>query len=270
MESPKPPKMGRKIKQVRPWLKPDGSEIPTKELREISKSWDHPTWANYLRWYESSLREKHVHPYRYDMRLEELRESMFDGLDQSTKQTKANLCERLLSNLPEHQQKILKFYFFAGLPYVEIGPHIGRSKQTVHRQRNQAFATLKRGISGDERDKCQLMRGKNIFASRFWDQNLTFLPKENRSYTSDEQAAAFNAITPLELRKSFLSLSPKAQRAVFLRFWCNQSFKEIGRAIDMGHNTLSALLESAVSKLKREFMNSQLNFFPGDRSPYGA
>lgn len=271
MESQKRSRVGRKkVKAIRPWLKPDGSEIPTRELREIAKTWDHAMWAAYLKWYESPLREKHVHPYRYDLQLDELRESMFAGMDQSTKQTKVSLCQRLLANLPEHQQSILKFHFFAGLPYVEIGPRIGRSKQSVHRQRNQALESLKRGIYGDTRDKCQFMRTKKISNPRFWDQNITFFLKENRSYERDEEAAAFAAITPVDLRDSILSLSPRVRRALFLRYWCGCSFAEIGFELDMGHNTLSALLESAVASLKRNFMNFQLNFLPGDRSPYGA
>jgi RNA polymerase sigma factor (sigma-70 family) len=269
MESPKPPQKGRKT-ITRPWQNPDGSEIQTDKLREIAKSWDHLTWEAYLKWYQSPLREKHVHPYRYDIKLEELRESMFSELDQSTKQTKVNLCERLLSNLPEHQQKVLNLHFFSGLPDVEIGPRIGRSRSRVQRQRIQALDSLKRGISGDKRAKCQFMRKEIVFLTRFWDQKMTFSLKENRSYRSEEQAAAFDAIAPIELQGSILSLSPRAQKAIFLRFWCEYTFGEIGRELDMGHNTISMVLDSSVSKLKRNLINTQLNYFPGDRSPYGA
>lgn len=271
MESQKPPRKGRKnTKAIRPWLKPDGSEVPTKELREIAKAWDRPTWDAYLKWYASSLKEKHVHPYRYDIRLDELRQSMFDEMDHSTKQAKANLCERLLSNLPEHQQSVVKLHFFSGLPDVQIGLHINRSRAATQRQRIQALESLKRGISGDAHAISQFMRGERISSSRFWDQDLTIFPKKNWSDYSQEQAAAIDAITPTELRESLLSLSPRARRAVFLRFWCNCTFAEIGRDLDMGHNTLSALIDSAVSKLKRNLVYNQLNFFPGDRSPYGA
>ena len=48
--------------QNQPWLNDAGNEIPTEQLREISKQWDAQTWEEYLNWYESSRNQTQDEP----------------------------------------------------------------------------------------------------------------------------------------------------------------------------------------------------------------
>ncbi len=272
MGSQRPPKVGRRIKgpKNRPWLGAGGEEIHTRELKEICKTWDQPTWERYLRWYESPSREKLVHPYRYDNSLEGLEEFPLQDFDQSTKQTKSALCERLLSNLSVYQQDVMRFYFFAGQSDAQIAPRLNRARASIQEQRIQALETLKRGIRGDNPSTCQFMRGKIDFIPSFWTTPFSFFLKNERVYQPKEQTGVQELIMPETLRRSFADLSHRQLRAIHLRFWCSQGIAEIARDLDLGINTTNILLESAVSSLKRNFVKHQTQFFPGERSPYAV
>ena len=95
----------KKKKPNRPWLTPSDVERPTAELKDICKSWDAQTWANYLNWYESGQSEKMITHSLY---------TKISEFGSEAKSTHIELCHELLSALPQHQQQILKLIYFEG------------------------------------------------------------------------------------------------------------------------------------------------------------
>jgi hypothetical protein len=126
MESPKSPNMGRrKEKKNRPWLNVSGQDIPTSELKLISKSWDSSTWEEYLKWFESSRREPHISRRRYDILLESQTQTIFEQNEVSCPQEFADVCETLLKSLPYKEEQILRHFYLAGRTQSEISQIVG-------------------------------------------------------------------------------------------------------------------------------------------------
>jgi len=54
--------------------------------------------------------------------------------------------QRAISTLTDHQQRIIKGYFFDGLTYVELGEELGISEAGVRQAANRALKQLRRII----------------------------------------------------------------------------------------------------------------------------
>lgn len=54
------------INQSQPWLTAMGLEIPTEQLKEVSRQWDLETWEAYLQWFESA-QHKSLDPSESDI-----------------------------------------------------------------------------------------------------------------------------------------------------------------------------------------------------------
>lgn len=138
----------KKKKPFRPWFTPSDVERPTADLKDICKSWDEQTWADYLNWYESGQSEKIITPSLYTKISEEIDENIFSEFGSETKSSHIELCHELLSALPQFQQKILKLIYFEGRTLAFIAKIFNRSPASIHQHKSKALTTLKRVFGG--------------------------------------------------------------------------------------------------------------------------
>lgn len=257
-----------RIKKLRPWLTSTGVEISTAQLKEICKSWDIPTWENYLKWYESGFREKIFPPDLYNDLCDSQTETMFQQFDQSTDPEKRAYCERLLRLIPASEANVLRLVFFEGRTVREIAAIEKIGKSTVQDKKNRALFQLQRGHEGDNPDTCHLMRGK-AFEDKsdnqlFWMQPLSFSIREDRVYDPSQYKEEFLKIKHLGLRQAIVKLSDREQRILYLRFWCDYSISEIARELRFGVNLIEQVIEATISKLKRKIVRYETGYKPGE------
>lgn len=255
-------------KKPKPWLSSTGVEIPTAELKEISKSWDQATWEDYLDWYESSRRDALVAPGVYQKRTEEMTESIFQQFNQNTDPKNRALCERLLGSIPEHEAEVIRLIFFHGRTVRQIAAETTHSKSGVHYLKNKALARLRRGHEGEKLDTRRFMRGVDSESDSniqsIWAKPLSFSIREDRVYDPSQYKEEFAKISHSGLKVAVAELSDREQRILYLRFWCDYSISEIARELRSGVNLIEQVIDAAISKLKRKVVRRETGYAPGE------
>ncbi len=245
----------------RPWLTGSGVEIPTIELSEICKTWAPGTWQAYLNWYGSSCREVLITLAVYQKIGEEQFETIFESLAKSETPAKRNLIERMLSQLSEREAEILRATFLDGRTQVEIAAELCLSQPRVCQIKNSGIRSLKRGLGGDKFIARQFMRGANSYErpieTAIWDQPMVPPPKEPRFYDPNNFENEVQHLKNHSLRKAVLLLPSTSQEIVYLRFWCDQSIRQIAQRLQMGMNSVCQICHASVAKIKRSIVQSQ-------------
>jgi len=246
-------------KKNRPWLDAGGVEIPTSQLKRICKSWDKPTWENYLTWHETSRRDALVSPKIYEKKCDEVTQTIFEDFDQSTDQKNKIICSQLISRVSPIEGRILQQIFFHGLTVREVAAVEKFSKTHTHRLKNRALSRLKRGTQGERWDTRRLMRGGDFLdISTIWDRPLQFNMREDRMYDPKKHKEEFSKIQSASFGRAIRELSGLQQRVVYLRFWCDFSIEEIARECRCGVNFIEQILDTAVSRIKRTILRHEL------------
>lgn len=248
MKKPKPP---------RPWLTPSGVPIETKELRDICKAWDRPTWEAYLKWYERPLRLRLLMPYIFDKLADEQIETIFQQFDQRTDQGAQLKCEQILGVLAAHEAEVLRGTYLRGETQYQIGAVLNRSQQSIARIKNKAIRSARWGQHGEPRVAREFMKGENFFVPiRMWDQKLETPLKEQRVYDPTKHREEILGHKYEALATAAQSLSEKSIRALYLRYWCDFSISAIAREFSMGLNTTELLIETSLNRLKRKIIDN--------------
>ena len=100
----------KRVKNPRLWLSPTGVELQTEELKRISRTWSVQNWEDYLDWFEGGRREAVISTALYQTKIDELEESIFDTHGPSSCTDSREICEQLLSTLPETEALVLRRY----------------------------------------------------------------------------------------------------------------------------------------------------------------
>ena len=238
----------------RPWLTVSGVELPTLELKEISKEWGEETWGSYLNWFQSGNSEKLVSQKVYEKISKELEINVFDNFGYNTCPALQSYCERLLTILPNHQQVILRSIFLEGKSQSQVAFEINRTKTCVSQNKYKALTTLKREHDGEQLYARQYMRGAKDFSSKIensaWSEKLSNPARDPRCYhVADHHKELLNHKCP-ELREVFRDLSERSCQIMYLKFWCDLTHVRIARKCSVGLNTVDSLIEATVFKVK--------------------
>jgi DNA-directed RNA polymerase specialized sigma subunit len=240
----------------RPWLTASDVELPTSELKEVSKSWNEQTWNDYLNWFQSGCSEKLVSKKVYDVISEELEKNVFENFGYKTCPKLQSFCDRLLSILPVNQQYILRAIFFDGKSQVVVAHEINKTRACVSQNKLKALRTLKREHDGKMVYARQYMRGADVYISEIknliWNEKLSAQPCEIKPCADSEADKVLLKHPCSELRHAFRELSQKSRQTIYLKFWCELSNSEIARKSSLGLNTVEQIIESTVFKIKSQ------------------
>lgn len=254
----------KKKKQYRPWLSPTGVELPTEQLKEVSKTWSLRQWEEYLTWLETGRKDSLVSPVTYAVLGEEHTQSIFEIFDQNPSDEHKAQCEQALSILPELEALALREYFIEGKTERQIAFELHRSQKAICNIRNRALTRLKRGFQGDEVLTRRIMRGESF--SCLWDSLSKVALKEPRRYEPDNQAKEMEKIAHPSVRAALCYLPKLQQQILYLRFWCELSISKTAQRLGVGVNTVQELERSAASNLKRNIVHHLTNKVPGGES----
>ena len=243
-----------KNRLIRPWLTGSGVQRSTSELKEISKIWNEQTWNEYLDWFETGRKDKLISPQAYDAIGDTIEKNIFEEFEQESCSELQSFCDRLLSTLPAHQQKILSGIYLEGKTFVTIAAQLKRSTSNIYQNKNKAIRTLKREHDGEKRHARRIMRGVDDFLpeikNSIWSENLSQPVHEQRAYGNfDYQKVLLGHKSP-ELREVFSELSERSCQIIYLKFWSNLTYSQIARQCSMGLNTVETIIEATVFKIK--------------------
>ena len=238
----------------RPWLTASDVELPTSELKEISKSWDEQIWNDYLNWFQSGCSEKLVSKKVYDTISEELEKNIFENFGYNACPKLQSFSDHLLSILPQHQQYILRAIFFEGKSQTAVANEIQKTRACVSQNKLKALKALKREHDGKMVYARQYMRGADVFISEIknliWNEKLSAQPSEIKPCADSEADNVLLKHPSNELRHAFRELSQRSRQIIYLKFWCELSNSEIARKSSMGLNTVEQIIDATVFKIK--------------------
>ncbi len=241
-------------KLIRPWLTVSGVERSTSELREISKSWDEQTWGEYLDWFETGRKDKIVSPHLYDAIADSIEKNIFEELDQKNCPELRSYCDRLLAELPGHQEFILRSIFFDGKTQSQIAFELNRTKACISQNKFKALARLKREHDGEILSARRIMRGTDVFIpetqNTIWDKKLFSAARDQRSYGVSDHNKELLGHKSFELREVFRELSERSRQIIYLKFWCCLNNSQIARKCSLGLNTVETIIDATVFKIK--------------------
>ena len=257
-----------KKKKYRPWLTASEVEIPTKDLRQICKNWDQQTWNNYLRWYESSRREKLIQPEIYRKIGEEQTTTLFEQFAQNISSEKRAECDRLLESLPARESAFLRQYFFEGQTERQIAAQFKLSQGHVHRIKIKALSWLKWGNPGEKGFTRQYIGGENLErhlnGRRLGDMKRMFFPiREDRPYYPHNRKHELESQKNASVRSALLSLSERQQKIIYLRYFCDFSHNQIARELDIGINVVQEIESATIQKIKQIITDKELQIMFG-------
>ncbi len=251
-----------KSQTTKPWLTAGGVEIPTEQLSKICQTWDPPTWERYLKWHESGRREALVASSLYTEKCDQMEDSIFSSLGYKNSEENIQLCKQLLGGLPSRERQVLSFIFLEGLTERDAAALVGISPGGIHKIKIRALLRLQRGIQGNEVSTRRYMRG---------DVSATHVPlanyaREEKVYDPKNYKAELAEIQHRELCQAVSELSERQQQIIYLRFWCDYSFKQIARDLGIGVNFAEQICDAAVSKLKRKVIEMSVSETDGGPS----
>lgn len=258
--SPRGVNMKTKINQ--PWLTSSGVEIPTEQLKEISKSWDETTWEAYLKWYEGGFREVLVKTEHYEILGERVSQSVFELYGHDNCPQLQSFCDQILKLLSPEQETILRKIFFEGKTVRQIAFELNRSKTFVSENKFKAISRLRVNKTAALADAQHLMRDAKFFDpaqnNSVWETKKIGPLKKSRAYKPENYDKELLNHPIEEVRCFFRASSLRARQYVYLRYWCGFSINEIARKCSVGVNTVDQVIEATVFKLKSALINSEL------------
>jgi DNA-directed RNA polymerase specialized sigma subunit len=238
----------------RPWLRPNGKPLYRSQLIRESRSWDAKIWEDYLRWYQRPCKEALISSLAYETLCETRSESIYDELGYKSNPALRSYCEIILDSLPWIEAQVLRQYFFDGLTELQVAIRVKKTPSGVHRIKKRALFRLKNTHSHLPVSAIHIMRGNSSHSELEAPSLGIDLPndpiREDRFYCSDSCELELRAIPNQPVRDAILSLTPRQQQCVYLRFWCNLSLSEIARRLGLGVNTAHDLCEVATFKIK--------------------
>ncbi len=251
-----------KIKIKQPWLTSSGVEIPTDQLKEISKSWDEATWEAYLKWYEGSLREVLVKTEHYEILGERVSQSVFELYGHNSCPQLQSYCDHILKLLSPEQESILRKIFFEGKTERQIAFELDCSKTSVSRNKFKALSRLRVNKTAALWTTQHLMRDAKFFDpaqnNSVWETKKLGPLRKSRAYKSENFDKELLNHPIEEVRSFFRASSLRARQYVYLRYWCGFSINEIARKCSAGVNTVYQVIEATVFKLKSALINPEL------------
>lgn len=245
-----------KAQRSKPWLNSTGIEIPTSELREISRSWSPEEWEEYLKWYETPQHEKLISSELYDDLGETDSSGPFAKFNQNGDEESRAVCEGLLRSLPAREAQVLRLSFYDGRTVREISAIQGIPKSSVHDIKNRALSRLRSGERDGISDTGHPMRGEGSI----WMRASSSFIKEAQVYDPSQQKEAFEEIQHHSLKVALRELSERQLRIIYLRFWCDYSAAEIARDLRCGVNLIDQLLEASIARLKRKILDVESEY----------
>jgi hypothetical protein len=251
-----------KTKLNRPWLTLSDVEIPTDQLKEISKSWDEATWEAYLKWYEGSFREVLVKPEHYEILGERVSQSVFELYGHNNCPQLQSLCDRILNLISTEQATILRKIFFEGKTIRQISFELNRSRTFVSENKFKAISRLRVNKTAALADAQHLMRDAKFFDpaqnNSVWETKKLGPLKKSRAYKPENFDKELLNHPIEEVRCFFRASSLRARQYVYLRYWCGFSINEIARKCSAGVNTVDQVIEATVFRLKSALINPEL------------
>lgn len=251
-----------KTKLNRPWLTLSDVEIPTDQLKEISKSWDEAIWEAYLKWYEGSFREVLVKPEHYEILGERVSQSVFEiyGYDSCPKLQ--GFCEQLLTTLTPVQEIALRGTYLQGKTVRQVAYETSRSHVSIIQNKYRAIQAIKNRFSGDDLTAQHLMRDAKFFDpaqnNSVWETKKLGPLKKSRTYKPENCDKELLNHPIEEVRCFFRASSLRARQYLYLRYWCGFSINEIARKCSAGVNIVDQVIEATVFKLKSALINPEL------------
>lgn len=251
-----------KTKLNRPWLTLSDVEIPTDQLKEISKSWDEATWEAYLKWYEGSLREVLVKTEHYEILGERVSQSVFELYGHNNCPQLQSYCDHILKLLSPEQESILRKIFFEGRTERQIAFELDCSKTSVSRNKFKALSRLRVNKTAALWTTQHLMRDAKFFDpaqnNSVWETKKLGPLKKSRAYKPENFDKELLNHPIEEVRCFFRASSLRARQYVYLRYWCGFPINEIARKCSAGVNTVDQVIEATVFKLKSALINPKL------------
>lgn len=140
--------MSKRKKTEKPWLDNRGRELPTEQLREISKSWNLQTWRRYGDSLEVQPEGKSLRPGEYRKLEEQQTKNIFSMNDErSASSTLSRRMTMALNCLSPRQRQVIEQIFYFGKSTEETARELALSKTTVHEHKKHAISKLKRVLS---------------------------------------------------------------------------------------------------------------------------
>ena len=251
-----------KTKINRAWLTSTEVEIPTEQLKQISKSWDRSTWEAYLKWYEGSFREVLVKTEHYEILGERVSQSVFELYGHNKCPQLQSFCDRILSLVSIEQETILRNIFFEGKTVRQIAFELNRSKSFVSENKFKAISRLRVNKTAALADAQHLMRDAKFFDpaqnNSIWESKKLGPLKKSRAYKPENYDKELLNHPIEEVRCFFRASTQRARQYVYLRYWCGFSINEIARKCSAGVNTVDQVIDATVFKLKSALVNPEL------------
>ena len=249
--------------------------MQTYDLRQVAQEWDAQTWENYLDWYQSGQSEKLISNSLYLKISDELVENIFCKFGSETQSHHVELCRMLLSALPSHQQKILKFIYFEGRTLSEIAKFFKRSPSNIHQHQYKALTALKREFNGNSLNARQYIEGHDDFTSQqinsIWDIKLSSPIKSNRSYHKFNFKNELTIQHPNnELRVVFREISDSSLEMVYLMFFCGLKLNQIAQknsGLIIGSNNVEQIIDATIFKIKYMVIQNILSDQSSEKIP---
>jgi len=253
-------KMKKKLN--RPWLTPNDVEIPTEQLKEISKSWGQSAWEAYLKWYEGSFREVLVKTEHYEILGERVSKSIFELWGHETSPELQSFCEHLLNQLTQVQAIALREIYLNGKTVRQIAYETNRSHSSIVQNKYRALQALRERFSGDDLTAQHLMRDTKFFDpaqnNSIWESKKLGPLKKSRAYKPENYDKELLNHPIEEVCCFFRASTQRARQYVYLRYWCGFSINEIARKCSVGVNTVDQVIDATVFKLKSALINPEL------------
>ncbi len=119
----------------------DRQEILLKRLRAEREKPDAELWDEYLTNLETPLKESMASPSRFERTPHN--GGVFDRSPSLTSQGTTSAINRILSDMPDLQQRILRMTFWDGMTEPEIASVLGISRRIVSYQKHAAIRDLR-------------------------------------------------------------------------------------------------------------------------------
>lgn len=140
--------MNKDKKSTKPWLDHRGRELPTEQLKEISKCWDNKTWQRYADSLEIQPEGKILKPGEFRKIQDQQTKNIFSINGESTSAPMLVECvKKAVSRLSKRQREVVDSMFYGGKSIEETALELGLSKPTVYEYKKQALAKLKGVLS---------------------------------------------------------------------------------------------------------------------------
>ena len=151
--------MGTNNNSAKPWLDHRGRELPTEQLREISKDWDLKTWKRYGDSLEVQPEGKSLKPGELRKLQAEQTKSIFaiNG-EIPANPTLVLKMNQALEDLSPRQRQVVDLIFYQGKTIEEAALEYGLSKATINIHKKEALAKLK-GVLGVRSDAVAVYEG---------------------------------------------------------------------------------------------------------------